>query len=114
MNGSHIDIAMDMTQQDCDIAKADDPLGVIGQSAEVDLVDDMHGAISASGTEDGFQRRIIQHMLQVGRPFCIGAAKAAVLPAYGLACLDPESPALDLLYSRLDLFRSDITSRTRN
>src|SRR3569833_1678461 len=114
MDRSHVHIAMDMAKQDCDIAKADDPFGIVGQSAEIDPVDDMYGAISAPGAKDGFQRWIIQHVLQIGHPFYVGAAKTSVLFANGLTYFYPETPALDLLYGRLDLFCRDITRRAGN
>jgi hypothetical protein len=84
------------------------------QGRKIQLVDDMHGAVATPGAEDGFDLRIIEHLLKIGESFRIGATVYKIFFPNGIAgfCLKP--PAFDLLNGGLDFLQGDITGGTGN
>ena len=112
MDGRPVTIGVKMTKDDRDIAETDDPLGIFDKRGEIQLIDDMHRAIAATRAEDGFYFAIVDHLLEICRPFGIGAAKTEVLFPNSVPDLDAKSPALDELGGRQDLLLGDIACRT--
>jgi hypothetical protein len=103
---------MNMAKEDGDIAEADDPFGMLQQGRKIQSIDNMNGAVAAAGAEDSIDGGIVQHLLEVGEPFGIGAAEGEVFFADSVADLDMEAPAFYLLDSGLDLFQGDIPGGT--
>src|SRR5262249_42589664 len=99
-------------KQDRNVAKTNDPFGIIGEPAEIQPVDDTHSSISTPCTEDGLQAGVVYHLLQIGRSFHVGAAKAEVPFAYCIADLYRKAPALYLLNGRFYLLQCNKPRRT--
>src|SRR6185437_2927641 len=114
MNGGKVEIGMQMTQKDGDIAKADDPFGLCLQRREIQRVDDVYGTIAAAGAEDGGEFGITKHLLEVCRAFLVGAAEDKIFFTYGVADLDAKAPAFDEVYRRLNLLGGDVACGTRD
>ncbi len=55
-----------------DIAEASDPLGIMLQPMQVDMVQEPHGAIAPPGTPDRAHFRVINNALKVLRTLKIG------------------------------------------
>jgi hypothetical protein len=108
VNGCDVQIGMNMAKEDGDIAEADDPFGMLQQGRKVQSIDYVNGAIAAAGAENSIDSGIVQHLLEVGEPFGIGAAEGEVFFADRVADLNMKTPAFYLLDSGLDLFQGDI------
>src|SRR6201994_1345600 len=108
MDGREVAVGMQMTEKNGDIAKTDDPLGMFCERRKIELIDDVNGAIAAAGAEDGAKPGVVQHLLEIGGAFGIGAAEDRVLFPYGLTNFDPKSPTLDELRGRQDLLGGDV------
>src|SRR4051794_14852261 len=59
------------------IAVPDDPLWLLLELFKIDPVDDPCHSISPTGTEDGFYRIIIQHLLKVSQSFIVGTGEVS-------------------------------------
>ena len=51
-----------------DVAEADEPLGLLAEAGEVQLVHQMHGPVAPAATEDGACLRVVHGLLQVLQP----------------------------------------------
>src|SRR5579862_3435147 len=109
MDRGPVAVCMEVAKDNGDIAKADDPFGIFGQEREIQLIDNMHGTIAAAGAKDGLYPGIVEHLLEIGRPFGVGAAEDGVFFSDGVAYLEVKAPAFDELGSGEDLFFGDIT-----
>src|ERR1700760_320296 len=66
---------IDMRMQYRDIAVSDDPFWIFFKDAPIDPIDYPAQPISSTSAKNGLDGRIIQCLLQIGKPFLIGSRK---------------------------------------
>src|SRR5580692_801004 len=108
MDRGNVKITVDVTEQDGDIAKANDPFRVSKQRRKIQLVDEMNSTVTAPGAEDGFDVGVIEHLLKIGESIGVCAAIDKILFSNGIAGFCFKTPAFDLLNGGLDILLSDI------
>lgn len=68
----------------------------------------MNRAVSAAGAKDGLDVRVVEHALEIGQAFRVGAAIDEIFFSDGAAGEGFETPGFDQLDCRLDLLCSDV------
>jgi hypothetical protein len=66
---------MDMAVQHGDIAVADNPFGMLRERGKVESVDNPHGSIAPSATQNGRNTIVIEESLQEGGTMAIGTGQ---------------------------------------
>ena len=64
-----------------DVAEADEPLGLLAEAGEVQLVHQMYGPVAPAAAKDGTCLRVVQRLLEVPEPLGHGAGIRAMRTA---------------------------------
>ena len=114
MQGFNAKLPVNVGMKHGHIAEPDNPLGMFAKFPITKLVDDPYVALPTSGTHDGPDLIVVQHVLKIFAALFVGTGKLAVAAENIGAEHYLQFMSLEKTDGRVHLFKGDAASRGNN